>query len=236
MKKTAVITGGSRGIGRCLVERLSAEMNVVFFYLSSDAAAKSLEEKCGAVAMKVDVSDEKAVERAMKSVFERFGSIDVLVNNAGVELFGRFQDVGEESKKLYAVNLFGPLNCTREASKYMIMKKNGAIVNVSSVWGRTGASYEVDYSTSKGALLTLTRSLAKELGRSGIRVNSVSPGMIDTDMNKNLTEDEKSAFLENTALCRIGSPDEVVNAIYFLASDDSSYITGADLPVDGLVY
>jgi 3-oxoacyl-[acyl-carrier protein] reductase len=117
----------------------------------------------------------------------------------------------------------------------MVRQKSGAIVNVSSIWGRLGGSYEVDYSTSKGALITFTKALAKELGPSGVRVNSVTPGMIDTDMNASLSDEDKRAFLDNTALGRIGNSNEVAKVIEFLSNDDSSYVTGVDIAVDGLI-
>lgn len=236
MNKTVVITGGTRGIGEACVRLFSKNMNVAFFYLNSDERAISLERETSAVGYKVDVSDRESVRNAIKQVYERFGSIDVLVNNAGVDMYGTFQDVSEdEIKRLYDVNLFGALNCAREVVPYMVNQKSGAIVNVSSVWGRLGGSYEVDYSTSKGALITFTKALAKELGPSGVRVNSVSPGMIDTDMNASLSDEEKRAFLDNTALGRIGNPNEVAKVIEFLANNDSSYVTGVDIAVDGMI-
>lgn len=236
MKKTAIITGGTRGIGEACVRLLSKKMNVAFFYLKNDERARALERETGAHGYKVDVSDRDTVKDAISKAAAQFGSIDVLVNNAGVDMYGMFQDADEqEIKRLYDVNLFGMLNCAREAVPYMVAQKSGAIVNVSSIWGRLGGSYEVDYSTSKGAVITFTKALAKELGPSGIRVNSVSPGMIDTDMNASLSDEDKRAFLDNTALGRIGKPSEVASVIEFLTNDDSSYITGVDIAVDGLI-
>lgn len=186
--------------------------------------------------MKIDVSDRESVTAAIKKVYERFGAIDGLVNNAGIDLYGMFQDVSaDDVRKLYEVNLFGALNCARAVVPYMINAKHGSIVNVSSIWGRLGGSYEVDYSTSKGALITFTKALAKEVGPSGVRVNSISPGLIDTDMNANLCDADKREFLDKTALGRIGTPNEVAEVIAFLINEKSSYITGADLPVDGLI-
>jgi len=236
MKKTAIITGGTRGIGEACVRLFSKNMNVAFFYLTSDERASRLERETSAVGYKVDVSDRAQVKAAVESIAKRFGGIDVLVNNAGIDMYGTFQNADDdEVKRLYDVNLFGTLNLSREVLPHMISRKSGAIVNVSSIWGRLGGSYEVDYSTSKGAILSFTRALAKELGASGIRVNSVSPGMIDTDMNASLSDEDKKAFLDGVALGRIGSAEEVANAIEFLASDKSSYITGVDLEVDGLM-
>lgn len=236
MKKTIIITGGTRGIGEACVRLFSKEMNVAFFYLKSDERAAALERETGAVGMKIDVSDRESVTAAIKKVYERFGAIDGLVNNAGIDLYGMFQDVSaDDARKLYEVNLFGALNCARAVVPYMINAKRGSIVNVSSIWGRLGGSYEVDYSTSKGALITFTKALAKEVGPSGVRVNSISPGLIDTDMNAELCDADKREFLDKTALGRIGTPNEVAEVIAFLINEKSSYITGADLPVDGLI-
>lgn len=236
MNKTVIITGGTRGIGEACVRLLSKNMSVAFFYLNSDERAISLERETDAVGFRVDVSDRESVKNAIKKVYERFGRIDALVNNAGVDMYGTFQDANDdEIKRLYDVNLFGSLNCAREVVPYMIHQKSGAIVNVSSIWGRLGGSYEVDYSTSKGALLSFTKALAKELGPSGVRVNSVSPGMIDTDMNASLSDEDKRAFLDNTALGRIGTPYEVAKVIEFLVCNDSSYVTGVDIAVDGMI-
>lgn len=236
MNKTVIITGGTRGIGEACVRLFSEKMNVVFFYLKNDDIARRLELETGSVGYKVDVSDRESVRLAIGQIVERFGSIDVLVNNAGVDMYSTFQTANEdELKRLYDVNLFGSLNCARETVPYMVNQKSGVIVNVSSIWGRLGGSYEVDYSTSKGAIITFTKALAKELGPSGVRVNSVSPGMIDTDMNKELSDEDKKAFLDGVALGRIGRPSEVARVIEFLASDDSSYVTGVDIAVDGLI-
>lgn len=236
MKKTVIITGGTRGIGEACVRLFSKNMNVAFFYCNSDERARTIERETDAVGFKVDVSDRESVGSAAKRVVEMFGTVDVLVNNAGIDMYGTFQDANDdEIKRLYDVNLYGSLNCAREVVPYMVRQKSGAIVNVSSIWGRLGGSYEVDYSTSKGALITFTKALAKELGPSGVRVNSVSPGMIDTDMNASLSDEDKRAFLDNTALGRIGTPNEVAKVIEFLSNDDSSYVTGVDIAVDGLI-
>ena len=236
MKKTVIITGGTRGIGEACVRLFSKNMNVAFFYFNSDERARTIERETDAVGFKVDVSDRESVGSAVWRVVEMFGTVDVLVNNAGIDMYGTFQDANDdEIKRLYDVNLYGSLNCAREVVPYMVRQKSGAIVNVSSIWGRLGGSYEVDYSTSKGALITFTKALAKELGPSGVRVNSVSPGMIDTDMNASLSDEDKRAFLDNTALGRIGTPNEVAKVIEFLSNDDSSYVTGVDIAVDGLI-
>lgn len=236
MKKTVIITGGTRGIGEACVRLFSKNMNVAFFYFNSDERARTIERETDAVGFKVDVSDRESVGSAVKRVLEMFGTVDVLVNNAGIDMYGTFQDANDdEIKRLYDVNLYGSLNCAREVVPYMVRQKSGAIVNVSSIWGRLGGSYEVDYSTSKGALITFTKALAKELGPSGVRVNSVSPGMIDTDMNAGLSDEDKRAFLDNTALGRIGNSNEVAKVIEFLSNDDSSYVTGVDIAVDGLI-
>ena len=168
----------------------------------------------------------------MRSLFKKIGRVDILVNNAGISSFGQIQDVPyEEFQKVFAVNVGGAFLCSREAAKDMIARKSGLIVNISSVWGEVGGSCESVYSASKAALLGFTKALAKELGYSGVRVNAVSPGVIDTAMNARFSKEDMSALTEEIPMGRIGLCEDVAKAVLFLEEND--YVTGADLPVNG---
>ena len=177
---------------------------------------------------RVSVTDEKEVV----AMFKKIGDIDILVNNAGVSLIKQIQDVTmQEFNDLFAINVGGAFLCSREASNYMISKKSGLIVNISSVWGEVGASCETVYSASKAALIGFTKALAKELGYSGVRVNAVSPGVIDTQMNAHFSPEDMRALQDEIPLGRIGVGDDIANAVLFL--EENEYITGVDLPVNG---
>ncbi len=227
---TVLVTGAARGIGReTALAFLKQGHAVTGVYAHSDAGAEELKKR-GVAMIKCDVADKSAVGRLAAEV----GDIDILVNNAGVALRGFFQNITEaEEKTLYGVNLFGALNVTRAFLPGMINNKHGVIINVSSVFGEVGGSLEADYSASKAALIGLTKALAKELGPSGVRVNCVAPGVIDTDMNAALTIDEVRALTEEIPLESLGAPKNVADAITFLASDAAEYITGAVIRVDG---
>ena len=190
--KNVLITGVTRGIGRaCAVTFAKAGYRVYGVYKNSETEAERLERDLGITCYKCDVSDEFQVMALHDTVIGECGGIDVLINNAGVSLFGIFQTISnDDRRKMYATNLFGTLYVTREFVGDMINAKSGVIINISSVLGETGGSCEADYAASKGALIALTKSLAKECGPSGVRVNCVCPGIIDTDMNANLTADE----------------------------------------------
>ena len=181
------------------------------------------------VLLPFDVSDRKAVYQAIQDLH-----IDCLVNNAGVSLVSPFDAVTEEQEKaLYGTDLFGVLNCSRAVLPGMIRRKSGCIINLSSMWGETGGSCEVDYSAAKGAVIAFTKALAKEVGPSDIRVNCVCPGVIDTDMNAHLSVADVNALVEEIPLERLGRAEDVAEAVYFLASEKASYITGAVLDVNG---
>lgn len=235
MYKTVFITGGSRGIGACAVKKFAKSgYRVAFSYLNSEKEAKILENKYGALAVKSDISDSEQVDKAIEKVEKAFGSVDILVNNAGIDEFALVTDITDEMwKKMIDTNLSGAFYACRRVLPSMIHKKDGIIINISSMWGEVGASCEVHYSVSKAGLIGLTKALAKEVGPSGIRVNCITPGVVDTDMNKNLTGDDVKSLISDTPLGKIASPEDIVGVMEFLASDSSSFITGQIIGVNG---
>ena len=226
--KTVLITGGVRGIGKAIaLAFLKKGYRVAVTYSKDEEAAKAVVAE-GVEVYRADVRKEEDV----LALFKRVGTVDVLVNNAGVSLIKQIQDVEKsEIDDLFAVNVIGAILCSREAAKGMISKQSGLIVNISSVWGEVGASCESVYSASKGALIAFTKALAKELGWSGIRVNCVSPGVIDTKMNGHFSNEEKAALVEEIPAGRMGRAEEVASAVIFL--EENGYVTGVDLPVNG---
>ncbi len=230
-----LITGGSRGIGKATVKRFTAEGHTVaFIYKSSDSAAEELSKETGAFAIKADISSPEQAEKAIQTALSRLGGIDVLINNAGIAEIKLFTDISNESwEKMLGTNLSGAFYVTREASKVMISKKFGRIINIGSMWGKTGASCEVHYSASKAGLRGMTMALAKELGPSGITVNCIEPGVIATEMNACVDEETLKSLTDETPLCRLGKPEDVASLAFFLASDEASFITGQIIGVDG---
>ena len=224
-----LITGGSRGIGAATVRAfVRAGYAVSFFYEKREAAAAALAAETGARACRCDVADSEAVLRAV----EALPPVDVLVNNAGISHVGLISQITpEEWDRLFAVNVKGIYNTVRAVLPAMLRKQAGAIINLSSMWGQAGASCEAAYSATKGAVIALTQALARELGPSGIRVNAVSPGMIDTEMNAHLNDEDRAALAEDTPLGRVGTPEEVADAVLYLAR--ASFVTGQNLPVNG---
>lgn len=231
--RNVLITGASRGIGAATARAFAERGDKVFInYNNSQEAAEELAKETGGVAIRADVSNANEVN----AMFEKIGSVDILINNAGISGFYMLDAMSDEEwKRMIDVNLNSVFYCTRAFLPQMINRKQGAIVNVSSMWGICGASCEVAYSTAKAGIIGFTKALAKEVGPSGIRVNCVAPGVIDTDMNKALDEDAKKALCEETPLGRLGTPEEIAKAIVFLA-DENSFITGQILsPNGGLV-
>lgn len=240
MNRTAIVTGGAGGIGAAVCQRLARDgINVVIAFRSSEEKAVHLAEEIrksggNAEAIKADVSATDDVKNLFSRTCETFGSIDVLVCNAGVAAQAVLNDVSDgDYDRLMSVNMGGVFRCCREAVPYMLKNHSGSIINISSMWGICGASCETVYSASKAAVIGFTKALAKELGPSGIRVNCIAPGVIDTGMNSHLSEDDMRVLADETPLCRIGKPEEVAAAVSFLASDDSSFVTGQTLCVDG---
>lgn len=233
--KTVLITGGTRGIGRACVEKFCHDgWNVAFLYKTSDSIAKKLADKTSAFPIQCDVSSSKQVKDAVLSVIDRFGSLDVLVNNAGISYSGLIQDMTDDDwRSLIDTNLGSVFYTCREVVPLMIRQGSGTIINVSSMWGITGASCEVAYSASKSGVIGFTKALAKELAPSHIRVNAVAPGAIDTDMMSEYTEEDLKAIADETPLGVLGKTQNIADAVYFLACETASFITGEVLNVNG---
>ncbi len=233
--KTVLITGGSRGIGKAMVEYFSKNgYSVAFTYKNSENEAKTLAETTGAVAIKADSLSEKQVINAVKFAEESLGRIDCLINNAGVSSFSLFTDLTLESwNNTLGVSLTGAFLYSRAVIPGMVSRKQGRIINITSMWGIVGSSCEVHYSAAKAGLIGMTKALAKELGPSGITVNAIAPGLIDTEMNESLSDDDKQAIVEETPVMRIGNVEDIAKAAFFLAQDESSFITGDVLNISG---
>lgn len=226
--KTVLVTGGVRGIGLAIAKEFQKKGYRVCVTYSKDEESAALAKAIGLETYRADVADENAV----MALFRTVGRVDILVNNAGVSLIKQIQDTSyEEFNRLMAVNVGGAFLCSREAAKGMIERQSGLIVHISSVWGEVGGSCESVYSASKAALVGFTKALAKELGWSGIRVNCVSPGVIDTPMNAHFTQEEVLAMQEEIPVGRMGTGEEVAKAVVFL--EENEYVTGVDLPVNG---
>lgn len=238
--KTVWITGASGGIGNAAARLFADEgYQVAAGYCRGRESAEALcaelrSRGCVAEPFGADLSDPAAVAQALRAIEDAFGGVDVLVNNAGVAQQKLLTDMTDgEWRRMFAVNTDSVFYCCRAVIPQMVRRQAGSIVNVSSVWGIRGASCEAAYSASKAAVIGLTRALAKELGPSGIRVNCVAPGVIDTPMNACFDAETMAALADETPLCRIGSPREAAEAILFLASDRAKFITGQTLSADG---
>lgn len=237
--KTALVTGGAKGIGAAICRRLAKDgYNIAINYNTSEKEAQLLKTELQSVTQaeifKADVSDSQQVNEMFDAVCSVFGSVDVLVNNAGIAQQILFTDITDECwNKMLSSNLSSAFYCSRAALKGMISRKCGAIVNIASMWGEVGASLEVHYSASKAGLIGLTKALAKEVGPSGITVNSISPGVINTDMMSGFSQDDVDALCEETPLCRVGEAAEVADAVAFLVSDNARFITGQNISVNG---
>ncbi len=238
--KVAIVTGASRGIGKGIaIELAKAGATVVINYKSNDKAAEetlAVIRELGVYALKIkgDVSDYEFSRQMIETIVEKLGKIDILINNAGVSKVGLFMDATpEEWDSIVNVNLKGTINCSHSAVKEMIKQKSGSIINISSMWGNVGASCEVIYSASKGAINTFTKALAKELAPSNIRVNAIAPGVIDTEMNDWLSNDDREALVQEIPMMKFGEVQDVGMLVTFLASENSKYITGQVITIDG---
>ena len=244
MSKTVVITGAAKGIGKAIAKTFAySGYNVCINYNTSEEEAKSLCEElakdgCNVIICKADVTDRKQVDKMIDTVISSFGNIDVLVNNAGISEYKLFIDIDEKDlKRMLDVNILGTFNMTQAVlKKSMLPRKDGTIINISSIWGMVGASLEVAYSTSKAAIIGMSKALAKELAPSNITVNVVAPGAISTDMLKELSDEDMKVLQDEIPLGKIGRVEDVAATVKFLASYEARYITGQVIsPNGGLV-
>ena len=239
-KKTVLVTGSSRGIGKAIALAFGhAGCNVVLNASKSIAQLEETKtlfenENIPVLALLADVSDYEKCKELFAEIEKKFGSVDILVNNAGISHIGLFTDMTPAQwQRILSVNLESALNCTHLAVPAMVHKKDGVIINISSMWGEVGASCEAVYSASKGAINAFTKAMAKELGPSHIRVNAISCGVIDTEMNACFSEEERQALVEEIPLMRFGKPEEVGDLAVFLASQRAKFLTGKIITLDG---
>lgn len=240
MKKCALITGASGGIGSAIALRLANDgFDIAACYNSDENGIRELEKKLSQTGVrfrsyKADVSDYSAIKDVFTDATEFFGGVSVLVNNAGMAQQKLFTDISqEEFDRITAVNFKGVFNCCQCAVPFMVSQKRGKIINISSMWGVYGASCETVYSATKAAVIGLTKALARELAPSNIQVNCVAPGAVDTKMNNNLSEEEKKAFSQEIPMGRFGRPEEIAGVVSFLAGSDSDYVTAQVITADG---
>lgn len=238
MKKTVIVTGGSKGIGESIVRDLSKkEYNIVLNYNKSEENAKKIQKELKENGIlidifKADVSKREEVKKLIEYTLEKYKNIDILINNAGISQTKLFTDITDEDwNRMINTNLNSVFYVTQEVLPNMIHNKNGCIINISSVWGMVGASCEVHYSVSKAGIDAMTKSLAKELGPSNIRVNSIAPGIIKTDMISNLKEEEIKTIEQEIPLEKIGTPDNIVKCVNWLIDDE--YTTGQIISING---
>lgn len=240
MAKVALITGASRGIGRATAEEFAkAGYQVAANFCSSGQAVEEFarqmaQQGCSVLPCQADVSDPQQVEQMVQTVLQQFGHIDVLVCNAGIARQGLLTDfTPEDWRRMMAVNLDGTFYCCRSVLPSMIHRHSGSIITTSSIWGLTGASCEVPYSAAKAGIIGLTKALAKEVGPSGIRVNCIAPGVVDTEMNGALGQEVMDQLREETPLCTIGTPQQIAQVSLFLAGERASFVTGQVISPNG---
>ena len=235
MNKNVLITGGTRGIGAACSEIFVKNgYSVYATYNNHEKSANEISQRLGIKVYKMDISNRTDVRDTLKQIIVDAGKIDILINNAGIAQQKLFIDLEDNDwDNMINTNLTGVYNVTREVLKNMVSQNNGSIVNVSSIWGQCGASCEVHYSASKAGVIGLTKALAKEMAMSGIRVNCVCPGMIETQMNSAFSKEDIEGICEEIPMGRSGTPMECAELIYFLASEKASYITGQIIGVNG---
>ncbi|MCR1949608.1 MULTISPECIES: SDR family oxidoreductase [unclassified Clostridium] len=238
--KIALVTGASRGIGKAIAVELAKEgATVIINYSKDDNGAETTLAEIIALGgygklYKCNISDYDMSKEMIDYVIESFGKIDILVNNAGISTIGLFMDSSKEDiDNVMGINILGAMYLSKHVLPHMISKGKGNIINISSIWGDVGASCEVIYSTSKGAINLFTKSLAKEVAPMGIRVNAIAPGVINTEMNAFLSEDERSELEEEIPMGRFGETDEIGKLVAFICNDSCKYLTGQIIKVDG---
>ena len=231
--KTVLITGASRGIGRCIAINLKQNgYTVIANYNKSEKEAQQLKNEYDIDIYKADISKREEVSAMVKYCIDQYGKMDILINNAGISQIKLFTEITDEDwKNIIDTNLTSVFMVSQEVSKNMIQNKQGCIINISSIWGEVGASCETHYSAAKAGINGLTKALAKELGLSNIRVNAIAPGVIDTDMNKELDEDTIKQLKEEIPLNKIGKPEDIYRCIKWLIDDE--YTTGQIISVNG---
>lgn len=239
-KKIVLVTGASRGIGKAIAKRFAQEGYVVaLHYNTGKKEAETLAEQLVhdgyyAIAVQADIRDSTQVQNMVETIVNAFGTIDILINNAGIAQQKLFTDItNEEWRNMFAVHVDGTFYCTKAVLPMMIHQKDGCIVNISSMWGQVGGSCEVHYSAAKGALQSMTKALAKEVGPSGVRVNCVAPGVIQTEMNQIFDSETMESLREEVPLGQLGTVEQVADMVYFLCSAQAQFITGQIIGVNG---
>lgn len=239
IRKTAVVTGASGGIGSAIALQLAKMgFNLALTYNSNSTEKLENQVKqagAEAISFKMDLESPENIQDVFANIHNKFGRIDVVVCNAGIseEEYLFIDKSNEDISRIIDVNLKGTIYCNREACKYMLKQKSGSIVNISSILGKVGCACEVVYSASKAGIIGLTKALSKEMGQFGVRVNAVAPGFIETKMTSCFSKEEKDELVKNASLLKLGKPEDVAEAVCFLASENSSYITGECIEVSG---
>lgn len=235
MKKTVLVSGATGGIGKAIVKQMILDgFLVIGLFNKNHKEAKRLSDKYSVDMYSLDLNCDIAIQETVKTIIEKYKKIDVLINNAGISQQKLFTDLSaKEISNMLDINLKGAMLLTKEVAPFMVSEYSGKIINISSVWGVCGGSCEVHYSASKAGLIGFSKALSRELGLSNINVNCIAPGMIDTDMNANISDEDKESFVESTSLHKTGKPLDVAYLVAFLASDCANYITGQVIGIDG---
>ena len=232
--KTVLITGAGGGIGSAVAREFAEKGYMPILHYHQNSETEQLAKDLNGFAVRADLAEVSEIEIMTEEIFKQVSHIDVLVNNAGMSISGLLTDIAPETrKKLFAVNVLGMIETTRFLLPSMIHRKSGVILNISSMWGQVGASCEVDYSATKSAVIGFTKALAQEVAPSGIRVNCIAPGVIKTNMLDCYDEQTLNSLAEETPLGRLGTPEDIAKAVYFLCSEEASFITGQILGVNG---
>ncbi|MBR0486042.1 MAG: SDR family oxidoreductase [Oscillospiraceae bacterium] len=232
--KTVLITGAGGGIGSAIAKKFAEQGYFPVLHYHHSQETEQLAKSLNGIAVQANLAEISEIESMMQSVLHQTGHVDVLVNNAGISVSGLLTDISPDVRKnIFAVNVLGAIECTRILLPQMIHRKSGCILNISSMWGQTGASCEVDYSASKSALIGFTKALAQEVGLSGVRVNCIAPGVIRTKMLDCYDAETLDSLAEETPLGRLGTPEDIADSAFFLCSEQAKFITGQILGVNG---